>query len=66
MMKVMLIGDSIRLQYQPKVTELMKDTASVSGPVDNCRFSAYTLFNLAAWVHEDVFDVMELGCDVEC
>jgi len=44
MKKVMLIGDSIRLGYQAKVAELLKDTALVGGPADNCRFSAYTLF----------------------
>ena len=59
MLKVMLIGDSIRLHYQPKVIELMNETATISGPVENCRFSSYTLFHLAAWVPEDNFDVIQ-------
>jgi len=59
MKKVMLIGDSIRLGYQPKVIELLKDTANIQGPADNCRFSAYTLFNLAMWAPDDDYDVIQ-------
>jgi hypothetical protein len=59
MKKVMLIGDSIRLGYQAKVAELLGDIAVVSGPSDNCRFSAYTLFNLSAWVPDNDYDVIQ-------
>jgi len=59
MIKVMLIGDSIRLGYQPKVSELLKDTALLIGPADNCRFSAFTLFNLSAWVPDNDYDVIQ-------
>ena len=59
MKKVMLIGDSIRLSYQAKVAELLSDRAIVTGPEENCRFSAYTLFNLTSWVQEDDYDVIQ-------
>ena len=59
MKKVMLIGDSIRLGYQARVTDLLTDKATVMGPEDNCRFSAYTLFNLSVWVPDDDFDVIQ-------
>lgn len=59
MKKILLIGDSIRLNYQPKVIELLKDAALVKGPADNCRFSAYTLFNLSSWAPENDFDVIQ-------
>ena len=59
MKKVLLIGDSIRLGYQPKVVELLKDAAQVNGPADNCRFSAYTLFNLSMWAPDDDYDVIQ-------
>lgn len=59
MKKVMLIGDSIRLGYQAKVAELLGEIAVVSGPVDNGRFSAYTLFYLSAWVPDNDFDVIQ-------
>ncbi len=55
----MLIGDSIRHGYQAKVAELLGEIALVSGPDDNCRFSAYTLFNLSAWVTDNDFDVIQ-------
>ncbi len=59
MKKVMLIGDSIRLGYQAKVAELLGENTLVRGPSDNCRFSAYTLFNLSAWVPDNDFDVIQ-------
>ncbi len=59
MKKVALIGDSIRLGYQAKVAALLEGEAIVTGPDDNCRFSAYTLFNLSAWVPDDDFDVIQ-------
>jgi hypothetical protein len=58
MKKVMLIGDSIRLSYQPRVAELHKDHAVIEGPGDNCRFAAYTLFNLSAWLTDDHYDAI--------
>ncbi len=59
MKKVLLIGDSIRQGYQPKVIEILRDTALVNGPEDNCRFSAYTLFGLSMWVLGDDYDVIQ-------
>lgn len=59
MMKVMLIGDSIRLSYQSKVTELLEGRAAVNGPQENCRFSSYTLFSLSTWVPENDYDVIQ-------
>ena len=59
MKKVVLIGDSIRLGYQARVAGLLAGKAAVTGPDDNCRFAAYTLFNLAAWVPENDYDVIQ-------
>ncbi len=59
MKKVMLIGDSIRMGYQPKVAALLAGKADVSGPDENCRFSAFTLFGLQDWVPEDDYDVIQ-------
>ena len=58
MKKVMLIGDSIRMGYQAGVTQLLSNLASVQGPDENCRFSAYTLFHLATWMSDDDYDVV--------
>lgn len=46
MKKVLLIGDSIRLGYQPDVISELKDEFFVWGNDDNCRFAKYTLNEL--------------------
>ena len=43
MKKIILLGDSIRLSYQRRVTELLGSDYTVWGPDDNCRFASYTL-----------------------
>lgn len=48
-MKVVLLGDSIREQYGPKVTGLLSDGFEVWQPNENCRFSKYTLRGLFGW-----------------
>ena len=50
MKKVMLLGDSIRLSYQPAVQQKLAGAAEVWGPADNCRFAKYTLWETAAWL----------------
>lgn len=48
--KVLLLGDSIRMSYQPDVARLLKGRADVVGPADNCQYSLYTLSSLPRWV----------------
>ena len=48
-MKITLLGDSIRLQYQDKVGEILGDSFEVFGPAENCRFAKYTLRGLFDW-----------------
>ena len=43
MKKIILLGDSIRLSYQNRVTELLGSDYTVWGPDDNSRFASYTL-----------------------
>lgn len=43
MKKIILLGDSIRLSYQRRVTELLGSDYTVWGPDDNGRFASYTL-----------------------
>jgi len=50
--KVLLLGDSIRMSYQPIVAELLVDEAEVVGPAENCQFSLYTLSALQRWLAE--------------
>ena len=44
--RILLLGDSIRLGYQPEVVKALADDCEVWGPEDNCRFAKYTLNEL--------------------
>jgi hypothetical protein len=50
--KVLLLGDSIRMSYQPYVARLLGGRAHVVGPSDNCQYSGYTLASLDRWIGE--------------
>ena len=50
MKQVLLLGDSIRMQYQKAVGEKLADIAEVSGPEENGRWSGYTLNSLRFWL----------------
>lgn len=50
--RVLLLGDSIRMSYQPRVTEYLAGAAAVVGPAENCQFSLYTLTQLDRWLAE--------------
>lgn len=48
-MKISLIGDSIRMQYEGRVKELLGDNYEFFSPDENCRFSKYTLRGMFDW-----------------
>jgi lysophospholipase L1-like esterase len=50
--RVLLLGDSIRLSYQSRVTEQLKDSAEVVGAEENGRWAANTLLRLPVWLDE--------------
>lgn len=50
--KVLLLGDSIRLSYQPFVTQLLAGKAEVVGPAENCQYSLFTLSSLDRWLNQ--------------
>ena len=47
---VILLGDSIRMQYQGKVRSTLKGRATVWSPKENCCHTAFTIANLGKWV----------------
>lgn len=47
--KIVLIGDSIRMGYEPIVREKLAGTTEVWGPSENCRHSIEHLLNFDAW-----------------
>lgn len=50
--KVLLLGDSIRMSYQPLVAERLRGKAQVVGPSVNGQFSLFTLSALGSWIDE--------------
>ena len=48
--KVLLLGDSIRMSYQPLLAEILAGKAEVVGPADNCQYSLFTLSSLDRWI----------------
>lgn len=52
MKNIWLLGDSIRLSYQPLVEMNLKNKANILGPSDNCRYSLYTLSSFERWLEE--------------
>ena len=50
MKNVLLMGDSIRLGYDSRVRKLLGDDYNVYSPVENCRYTKYTLWGLFSWM----------------
>lgn len=48
-MKITCLGDSIRMQYAPRVAELLGEDFEVFSPKENGRFAKYTLRGLFDW-----------------
>lgn len=67
MKNVLLIGDSMRGQYQPRVTELLGEDVRVYAPEENCRFTKYALWGMYAWMEgwgNPKFDVIHWNTGV--
>ena len=48
-MKISLIGDSIRMQYESQVREKLGDGFEIFAPTENCRFAKYNLRGMWDW-----------------
>lgn len=62
MKQVILIGDSIRMGYQPFVAEVLKGEAEVWGPEENGGTSRNVLAHLDEWVLSRESDIVHLNC----
>ena len=60
-MKVVLIGDSIRMGYQPLVAAKLAGEAEVWGPAANCRHSLWALDHFDAWVVTQAPDILHVN-----
>lgn len=59
-MKVVLIGDSIRMGYQPLVQEKCTE-CEVWGPDENCRHSLWALDHFPHWVADQHPDIVHVN-----
>ncbi|MCQ2498956.1 MAG: SGNH/GDSL hydrolase family protein [Lachnospiraceae bacterium] len=50
MKQILLLGDSLRMGYEPKVRKHLEGKAEVSGPEENGRWAGYTLNSLRFWI----------------
>ena len=50
--KLILLGDSIRMGYQPEAARILKGQMEVAGPAENGRWSGYILNSLRFWMPE--------------
>ena len=64
---IFLIGDSIRLGYEPMLREAFGDEVNIFSPTDtNCRSSQYVATSLGLWANQFDFpkkvDVIQFNC----
>ncbi len=50
MKRILLLGDSIRMNYAPYVYRKLSNRAEIVTPEENCRFAKYTLHELPGWL----------------
>lgn len=50
MKKILLLGDSIRMNYGPYVFKELNSRAEITAPEENCRFAKYTLATFSEWI----------------
>lgn len=61
--KVLLLGDSRRMGYEPFVREKLAGRAEVYGPQENGRWAGYTLNSLRFWLNDfPTPDIVHWSC----
>lgn len=59
--RVTLLGDSIRLGYQPFVQQHLQDEAEVWGPEANTQHTVNLVANLSTWIQKRPVDIVHLN-----
>jgi isoamyl acetate esterase len=62
MQTVLLIGDSIRMGYQPFVAEALNGRLNITGPLENCETSRKCLKFADDWLSAANSDVVHVNC----
>ena len=63
-MKIVLIGDSIRIGYQPLVAQKLQGKADVWGPAENSRHSLWVLDHFQEWIADRKPDIVHFNCGI--
>lgn len=63
-MKVVLIGDSIRMGYQELVAQKLDGVAEVWGPKENCSHSIWILQHFQQWIIDPNPDILHINCGI--
>ncbi|MDB4676874.1 DUF1592 domain-containing protein [bacterium] len=58
---VLIIGDSISMNYTPIVQKILMDSANVKRVPENCRFSEYGAERVGQWVAGEKWDVIHFN-----
>ncbi|MBG86398.1 MAG: hypothetical protein CMO80_05790 [Verrucomicrobiales bacterium] len=61
---VVLLGDSIRMNYQQSVREALAGKAEVWSPKENCRHTFFTLENLEGWLKSRSPDLIHINVEL--
>jgi len=58
MKNVILLGDSIRMQYAPRVKELLAGICEIHTPEINCSYTMFTIWYIKKWLLLDHIDLI--------
>lgn len=59
--KVVLLGDSIRMGYEPFVVKELAGIANVWSPNENCRTTDTIIYNLNSWIKKQSPDLVHIN-----
>ncbi len=61
---VLLIGDSISIDYTPDTIELLKGKVNVHRPACNCMFSGHVAANINKWMGKEKWDIVHFNAGI--
>ena len=62
--RVLLVGDSISIDYTPDTRELLKGKANVHRPACNCMFSGHVAANINQWLGTNKWDIVHFNAGI--
>lgn len=62
--RVLLIGDSISIDYTPDTREILKGKANVHRPACNCMFSGNVAKNINSWLADGKWDIVHFNAGI--